>query len=44
MTNIAALTTRLADRDYYIDLGYPYEIAEQYSWDHYYASQRGANV
>lgn len=29
------------DRDYYIGMGYPKQMAESYAWDHYYAKGRG---
>jgi len=32
------------DTQYYLDLGYPTEIAEQYAWDHYSVNARGVYV
>lgn len=29
---------------YYLDLGYPGAVANQYAWDCYFASKRGVHV
>ena len=41
---IAELKEFIACRDYYVDLGYPRDIAEQYAWDCIYAARKGAKV
>lgn len=38
--NIKELMTRLADRTWYIEQGYPADVAEQYSFDHMYAGRK----